>query len=494
MFEGLLKSKFYSKCKSSIKLTNTRLEIIRRKRNAMQKYLKNDIADLLKNGLDINAYGRAEGLLVELNLSRCYDFVEQFCGCVSNHLPVMNKQRECPEECKEAVSSLMFAAARFADLPELREFRSIFTDRYGNSLESYVNQEFVKLNSTSLTKDMKLQLMQDIALESGVEWDCKALEQKLYKPPASKQDRSKDANDDIFKSHQMRNEFIQKTENHDAGYENNKVEYTATKMDMEVLSSQGRKEVNNDVHKLHNRGEIAASKGYNQGHLSPERLEKTPNKDIEVASTDQNAPGKVENKMPFYHRLIPPPYIKQKDSKNEISLEVPPAGSGGEGAGQTKLNGHIVGEDNNSSQDNSAREAKPKPRSVRRRGLKPPPGHNDTGSDASNGVMKMNSNGMKEEDAKQLHNEQGKVEETLKPPPLRQVVDTSNAMMEKSNDGHPARATSFPLEPTSPTEATKGHARASSFQPDMSNANSHVHPKLPDYDDFMARFAALKGK
>lgn len=36
--------------------------MIKRKRNAMQKYLKNDIADLLKNGLDFNAYGRVISL------------------------------------------------------------------------------------------------------------------------------------------------------------------------------------------------------------------------------------------------------------------------------------------------------------------------------------------------------------------------------------------------------------------------------------------------
>ncbi|KAL2457444.1 Uncharacterized protein Fot_56258 [Forsythia ovata] len=41
--------------KSAIKMTKTRIEIIRKKRNAMHKYLRNDIADLLKNGLDINA-------------------------------------------------------------------------------------------------------------------------------------------------------------------------------------------------------------------------------------------------------------------------------------------------------------------------------------------------------------------------------------------------------------------------------------------------------
>ena len=51
--------------------------------------------------------------------------------------------RECPDECREAVSTLMFAAARFADLPELRELRSLFTERYGKSVESYVNKEVI---------------------------------------------------------------------------------------------------------------------------------------------------------------------------------------------------------------------------------------------------------------------------------------------------------------------------------------------------------------
>jgi len=51
--------------------------------------------------------------------------------------------RECPEECREAVASLIFAAARFADVPELRELRSVFTERYGNFLECHVNKEVV---------------------------------------------------------------------------------------------------------------------------------------------------------------------------------------------------------------------------------------------------------------------------------------------------------------------------------------------------------------
>lgn len=39
-------------------MTKTRLEMIKKKRCAMEKYLKIDIADLLQNGLDSNAYSR----------------------------------------------------------------------------------------------------------------------------------------------------------------------------------------------------------------------------------------------------------------------------------------------------------------------------------------------------------------------------------------------------------------------------------------------------
>lgn len=35
----------------------------------------------------------------------------------------------------------MHAAARFADLPELRDLRKLFTERYGTSLEPFINKE-----------------------------------------------------------------------------------------------------------------------------------------------------------------------------------------------------------------------------------------------------------------------------------------------------------------------------------------------------------------
>ncbi|KAM2193642.1 hypothetical protein ACFX1R_027904 [Malus domestica] len=193
MLDGLLGRGFASKCKTLIKLTKTRIDVVRRKRNATQKFLKKDIADLLTNGLDINAYGRADGLTAEVILSSCYDFVERCCDLVLKNLSVMQKQSECPEECKEPVSSLMIAAARFSDLPELRDLRQLFQERYANALELFVNQKFVEnIASKPPTLEKKVQLMKDIAVEFSINWDSKAFVQRMSKPPpAITQDKPK---------------------------------------------------------------------------------------------------------------------------------------------------------------------------------------------------------------------------------------------------------------------------------------------------------------
>lgn len=63
---------FFVLSKSLIKLTKSRIDVIRRKRRATEKFLKKDIADLLLNGLDINAYGR----VIDFLLCVCFCFVQ----------------------------------------------------------------------------------------------------------------------------------------------------------------------------------------------------------------------------------------------------------------------------------------------------------------------------------------------------------------------------------------------------------------------------------
>lgn len=136
---------------------------------------------------------QVEGFLAEKNMTFCYEYLEQCISTIYSNLSNMENQRwmrllfcfgwyfecslclseyfgfltfffwdihilfyssrfrECPSECREAVATLMHAAARFADLPEVRELRTVFTERFGSSLESFVSKEVRIHNHRSRT-------------------------------------------------------------------------------------------------------------------------------------------------------------------------------------------------------------------------------------------------------------------------------------------------------------------------------------------------------
>jgi hypothetical protein len=58
--------------------------------------------------------------------------------------------RECLLEFREAVSTLIFAAIWYPDLPKLCDLRHIFAERYGNFVEHFVGQEVRKNMSVAL--------------------------------------------------------------------------------------------------------------------------------------------------------------------------------------------------------------------------------------------------------------------------------------------------------------------------------------------------------
>ncbi|KAK6944983.1 Vacuolar protein sorting-associated protein Ist1 [Dillenia turbinata] len=262
MLDGLLGRSFSSKCKWSIKVIITRIDAIRRKKNATLKFLKKDIADLLANGLDINAYGRAEGLLAELTHTYCYNFVEQSCECVLKHLSVMQKQSECPEDCREAVSSLMFAAARFADLPELRDLRNVFQEKYGNFLEYFVNKQFIEnLGSNISTRERKIQLLRGIASEFSISWDAKGFEERMANCSSPAQDKLKKN-----LSFNVPNKICKLPSDADALLRRNKSD----------ISSAQKREFSydshtNDGHRLHSKRESTASEREEQAFRSSAR-------------------------------------------------------------------------------------------------------------------------------------------------------------------------------------------------------------------------------
>ncbi|KAI9397570.1 hypothetical protein POPTR_003G054500v4 [Populus trichocarpa] len=538
MFDCLTRSNFYTKCKTSVKITKTRLEALKKKKNSVIKYLKNDMADLIRTDHAYKAFCRAEGLLAEQNMIIYYNFIEQLCDCISGNLSLMNKQKECPEECKEAVQSLIYAAARFSEFPELRDLRSEFINRYGPPLEALVNKEFVDmLKPKSITEEMKLQLMHDIALEFSIEWNSKSLEQKLFKPPPPQQDqhrhehndeyepkKSKDDafslnDDDGYKWVKNKDDACTKRDSHDlANKVHDKREHTFQERDDErIFTYRGRQNASDEKYKLQSSSEDEV--------FSVSRRDSTDQDSLLASSSSVGSVSEdeVDSKKPIPYRFIPPPYRRttiEKESKIEETLQP---------------NDKIAAEEANHP-DDSIKETKPKPRSVRSRPLKPQPGHENFGSierplkpppgrervgSISDESARTKSSAMKQEEPRRgsrilktddderdeeekvkdgllMHygkkdspHEPSKSSPCIKPPPSSQASDdaakTSRLRSVISELTLPTGRTSSLREP-----GTTRLGRAVSAEPDI--MTGRVHPNLPDCDELAARIAALKGR
>ncbi|GJU77020.1 IST1-like protein [Tanacetum coccineum] len=572
MFD-ILKSKFYKKCKSKTKMTRKRIEIIKRKRNAMEKFLRNDVADLLRNNLDSNAYSRVEQLYADRNLSSCYDFVDQSCLLVLTHLSPMSKQRECPDECKEAISTLMFAAARFADLPELRELRTLFVERYGNSIEPYVNPEFVNnLKADPPAKAIKLQMMQEIATQYGITWNSKSLETKLYTPPVVK-DWSQYGNGTKNESPKPRHQNVSEAKIQETEKKHYIKQTEVTKKDDTLAKELPYKRRAETEKKEDNQKDLNVGKGLpykpraevetkKDGSRSPywsssssscdtitspeystgpddspsediipkgrnfyayESTRKSTSSDTTSIDTPKgrnlfayestrkstslvtaSTSGREENASGF-GSMPPPPYIKTESTKKSTTSDAtsedlieerklygfrsmaPPYIKTDLTKKVTAWNEKVAAASiPNEREEGFENISKPVPRSMRnRRPFQPVAGS----SRANNEIPKPSP--------KRLHGEnldRGVDEEEMKMDKLlshysRKPTHTPSA---------PTRSGSLPAEsvatPT-PIDERKGLARAATYQPDSAlSPQGHVHPKLPDYDHFVAQLAAFRAR
>ncbi|CAL0332381.1 unnamed protein product [Lupinus luteus] len=414
-----------------------RLEVIQKKRNAVQKFLKKDIAELLRSGLEYNAYGRAEGLLVEQNMSSCYELIAKFIGCISDHARDLCKQRDCPDECKEAIPSLIYAAARISDLPELRELRKLFTEKFGSSLEPYASKEFVnKLRHEPPSKEMKIQLLSDLAEEFSIKWDNKALEQRLYSPPRLHEEKPKHYpmnNHNDEKWHKMNNDLVVPKRN----------------------EIDRKKDIVDASWRVQSR--IASVDETSADKLSHDNQTKDCSSSLRSVSKDE-----VENKRAFSYGFVPPPYVKETlKNKGESNLKK-------------------AKESSNHDLHEPVLEKKPIPKSVRTRSLKPNPlSHNDNVSDS-----KTDGN-EKAEDMLLMHY-------SKKESPY--TKSGSSAAPVRGISFRYSRAAENRDEHITSKETLKGHERATSLAPEMLSRARHVHPSLPDFDDFKANIASLRGR
>lgn len=180
-----------AKCKTLLKLTIPRIKLLRNRREIQLKQMRRDIAKLLETGQEATARIRVEHIIREEKMMAAQEIIELFSELIAVRLPIIEAQRECPLDLKEAISSLCFAAPRCADLPELLQVQMLFIAKYGKEFvaaatelmpECGVNRQLVELLSVRAPDpDVKLKLLKEIAEEHELDWDPAASEKELLK-------------------------------------------------------------------------------------------------------------------------------------------------------------------------------------------------------------------------------------------------------------------------------------------------------------------------
>ncbi|XP_010530141.1 PREDICTED: IST1 homolog [Tarenaya hassleriana] len=180
-----------AKCKTLLKLTTPRIKLLRNRREVQIKQMRREIAKLLETGQEATARIRVEHIVREEKMMAAQEIIELFCELMAVRLPIIESQRECPLDLKEAISSVCFAAPRCADLPELQQVQMLFVSKYGKEFvaaatelrpDCGVNRKLVELLSVCApSPETKLKLLKDIAEEHELDWNPSATETEFFK-------------------------------------------------------------------------------------------------------------------------------------------------------------------------------------------------------------------------------------------------------------------------------------------------------------------------
>ncbi|KAF7813907.1 dentin sialophosphoprotein-like isoform X1 [Senna tora] len=169
-----------AKCKTALKLAVSRIKLLKNKREAQVRQLKRELAKLLESGQDQTARIRVEHVVREEKTMAAYDLIEIYCELIAARLPMIEAQKICPIDLKEAISSVIFASPRCSDIPELMDVRKHITAKYGKEFISAAVELrpdcglVEKLSAKAPDGPTKIKILTAIAEEHNVKWEPKS--------------------------------------------------------------------------------------------------------------------------------------------------------------------------------------------------------------------------------------------------------------------------------------------------------------------------------
>lgn len=172
---------FGTKCKTCLNMAISRIKLLQNKRDMQLKHMRKEIAQFLQAGQEAIARIRVEHVIREQNIWAAYEILELFCEFVLARVPIIESQKECPPELREAISSIIFSAPRCSEVPDLLQIKNLFTAKYGKEFmaaaselrpDSGVNRTIIeKLSVSAPSGEARLKVLKEIAQEYNLNWD-----------------------------------------------------------------------------------------------------------------------------------------------------------------------------------------------------------------------------------------------------------------------------------------------------------------------------------
>ncbi|KAL8160833.1 hypothetical protein V2J09_012322 [Rumex salicifolius] len=180
--------------KTSLKMASSRVKLLRNKKGIQLTQLKREVAQLLQTGQDQTARIRVEHVVREEKTITAYELIDLYCELIVARLPIIETQKNCPIDLKEAIASIIFASPRCSDIPELMDIRKHFTAKYGKEFvtaaielrpDSGVNRSMIeKLSAVAPDGPTKVKILTGIAEEHKIKWEPDWFKDNVPEPPA----------------------------------------------------------------------------------------------------------------------------------------------------------------------------------------------------------------------------------------------------------------------------------------------------------------------
>ncbi|CAK9167610.1 unnamed protein product [Ilex paraguariensis] len=159
---GKSKSFKTSKFKTIVSLAVSRIAILKKHHHIRWSQARSDVDHVIR----------------EQNILDAFSIIEGYCRLLIDRIMLIKNSKACPDELKGAISSLIFAASRYGQLPELQKIYRIFMAKYGKNFSNYaielrnncgVNPKIAKKFPTQWPIwGTKLKVLNEIASENGI--------------------------------------------------------------------------------------------------------------------------------------------------------------------------------------------------------------------------------------------------------------------------------------------------------------------------------------